>query len=182
MLRGGENPPARRGLDDLAEVHDGDAVGHVLDNGEVVADEEQREAKLLLQVLQQVHDLRLDGNIEGRDRLIADDEIRFGGERAGNADALPLAAGELVRLAIRGVAWQPDPVEQAVDTRLELRPRLGKAEIADRLSEDMPDPQARVEAWKTDPETPPARVVAAVATRRPRGRRCGARQGSLDRR
>jgi hypothetical protein len=114
--------------------------------GEVVADEEQREAKLLLQVPKQVHDLRLDRNIEGRDRLVADDEIRFRGERAGNADALPLATGEFVRPAIRGIAWQPDPVAQAFDTRLELGSRLDKTEIPERLSEAVPDPQARVEA------------------------------------
>ena len=34
----------RRGLDDLAEVHDGDAVGDVAHDREVVADEEVREA------------------------------------------------------------------------------------------------------------------------------------------
>ena len=35
-------------------------MGHVLDDRKVVADEQQRETKLLLQVMQQIHDLRLD--------------------------------------------------------------------------------------------------------------------------
>ena len=42
---------ARGHLDDLAEIHHGDAVGHVLDDGEIVADEEQRQAELALEVL-----------------------------------------------------------------------------------------------------------------------------------
>ena len=65
--------------------------------------------KSLLQVLQQVDDLRLDGDVERRDRLVADDEVGLDGERAGDADALSLAAGELVRVALRmlGAAARP---------------------------------------------------------------------------
>jgi len=64
MLGRGENALLRGELDDLAEIHDRDPMGHVLDDGEIMADEEEREAELALQVLQQVHDLRLDGNVE----------------------------------------------------------------------------------------------------------------------
>ena len=39
-----------RGLDDLAEVHDRDAVGDVAHDGEVVRDEEVGQAELVLQV------------------------------------------------------------------------------------------------------------------------------------
>src|ERR1700739_1369142 len=60
MLRRGEDLLPGRHLDDLAEIHDRDTVGHVLDNGQIVADEEQREAELLLQVLEQVDNLCLD--------------------------------------------------------------------------------------------------------------------------
>ena len=40
-----------RGLHDPAEVHDGDPRAEVFDHGEVVGDEQVREAELLLQVL-----------------------------------------------------------------------------------------------------------------------------------
>src|ERR1700682_2554657 len=60
MLRRGEDLLPGRHLDDLAEIHDCDTVRHVLDDRQIVADEEQREAELLLQILQQVYDLRLD--------------------------------------------------------------------------------------------------------------------------
>ena len=67
-----------------------------------------------LQVLEQVDDLRLDRDVERRHRLVADDEVWLGGERAGDADALALAAGEFVRPAMRGVARQAHGVEQHV--------------------------------------------------------------------
>ena len=91
----------RRGLDDLAEIHHGDAMGHVLDDGEVMTDEEQREPELFLQILQEVDDLGLHRDIERRDRLVADDDVGFGGERPGDTDALALPAGELMRPAGR---------------------------------------------------------------------------------
>src|SRR5262245_57724817 len=50
MLRRPEELRPRRELDDLAEVHDGDAVAEKLDRGEVVRDEEAREAELALKV------------------------------------------------------------------------------------------------------------------------------------
>src|SRR5438445_13272452 len=52
-------------FNDLPEIHDRHPMGHVLDNGEVVTDEQQRETEFVLQVLQEVDDLRLDRDIEG---------------------------------------------------------------------------------------------------------------------
>jgi hypothetical protein len=66
---------ACRDLDDLAEIHHGDAVGDVLHDRQVVRDEDVGEAEAGLQVAQQVDDLRLDRHVERRDRLVADDEL-----------------------------------------------------------------------------------------------------------
>ena len=57
-----------------------------------------------LQILQQVHDLRLDRDIERRDRLVANDQFGFCRECPCDADALTLTAGEFVRPAIERVA------------------------------------------------------------------------------
>ena len=84
-------------LDDPAEIHHGDAVADVLDHRQVVRDEQVRQAELALQVHQQVDDLRLDRHVERGDRLVADDQLRVERQRPRDADALPLAAGELVR-------------------------------------------------------------------------------------
>src|SRR5205814_8491674 len=90
----------RRDLHDLAQVHDRDPVRDVLDDGQVVGDEQVGQLELRLQVFQQVDDLGLDGDVEGGDRLVADDERRLHGECPRDANPLPLAAGELVGIAI----------------------------------------------------------------------------------
>ncbi len=92
-----------RRLDDLAEVHHGDAVADVFDDLEIVRDEEKRETEFVLQLLQEVHDLCLNRDVEGADGLVAHDELGPNGESAGDADALALPAGELVRIAAHGV-------------------------------------------------------------------------------
>ena len=79
-------------FDDFAEVHDGDAVADVADHAEVVGDEEVGEVVFVLQVLQEVDDLGLDGDVEGGDWLVGDDEGGVEGEGARDADALTLAA------------------------------------------------------------------------------------------
>ena len=48
----------------------------VTHHGQVVGDKKVSQAEFLLQVFQQVDHLRLDGNIQGGDGLIADDQIR----------------------------------------------------------------------------------------------------------
>ena len=58
------------------------------------------EAELVLQVLEQVDDAGLDRDVERRHRLVEHEQLRVERERAGDADALALAAGELVRVAV----------------------------------------------------------------------------------
>jgi hypothetical protein len=92
-------------LDEVAQVHDPDPVGDVLDDGEVVGDEQVGQVELAAQVEEQVEDLALDRHVERRHGLVADDELGIEGE-AGDADALALAAAELVRIAPGVVAAQ----------------------------------------------------------------------------
>ena len=107
-------------LDDLAEVHHRDAVAHVAHDREVVGDEDQRQAEVALEVAQQVEDLRLDRHVERGDRLVGDDQLRLERERARDADALALAAGELVRVAVVVLGVEPDRVHQLLDRALAL--------------------------------------------------------------
>ena len=73
---------ARAGqLDELPEVHHGDAVGDVADDAQVVRDEDVRQPELRLEVLEQVEDLRLHRDVQGRDGLVGDDQLRVHGER-----------------------------------------------------------------------------------------------------
>src|SRR5258708_24514091 len=147
----GENLTFVAQFDDLAEIHHGNPMGDVLDDREIVADEQQRQTQLALQVLQQVDDLRLDGNIERGDGLVAHDQVRFGSERPRDGDALALAAGELVGPAVRGVARQAHLVEERLDPRGHVGGRFGKAEVADRLGPPGAPPPAPSEAPRTGP-------------------------------
>jgi hypothetical protein len=70
-----------------------------------VADEEIGKLVPLLQVAQQVDDLGLHAHVERRGRLVEHDQARLQDEGAGDRDALALAAGEFVRVA---VARSPD--------------------------------------------------------------------------
>ena len=104
----------RPDLDDLAEIHHRDAVRHVADDRQVVRDEDVRQPEVALQRLQQVHDLRADRHVERGDRLVEDDQLRVQRERTRDADALPLAARELVREPVRVLRRQADRAQQLV--------------------------------------------------------------------
>mgnify|MGYP003694014791 CR=1 FL=1 len=78
-----------------SEVEDGDPVGDVADDAEVVRDEEVGDLLLRLELDEQVEDRRLHGDVERRGRLVADDELRVSRERARDRDPLLEAAGEL---------------------------------------------------------------------------------------
>ncbi len=53
------------------------------------------QAKLLLEVLEEVDHLPPDRDVEGGDRFVADDQLRVQGQSPCDADPLALAAGEL---------------------------------------------------------------------------------------
>ncbi len=134
---------------DLAQapqVHDGHPVADVLHHGQVVRDEEDGQVVLLLQVLEQVEDLRLHRDVEGRDDLVAHQQLRLEHQGPGDADALALAARELAGPAVAvdvGVDARPGRAWRSrVSTPLLLGADLPDVE---RLGHDVDDPPARVE-------------------------------------
>ena len=112
------------------------------DHREVVRDEDVGEVELALQVLQQVQDLRLHRDVERRDRLVADDQLRLERERARDPDPLALAAGELVRVAVDVLGREADAGEQLADAALHVL--LGAVD-RERLADDLADALARVQ-------------------------------------
>jgi hypothetical protein len=76
---------------EAAAVEDGDAVGEV-EGGAAVGDQEGGPA--LHDVLQRLVDLVLHAGVHRRGRVVEDEQPRVGEERAGERDALALAAGE----------------------------------------------------------------------------------------
>ena len=97
-----------------ARVHDQDVVGELGHHAEVVGDDDDRGAELLLQVGHQVEDLRLHGDIQGGGRLIGDQQLGVAAQRHGDHGTLAHAAGELMRVVVdAGLrVGDADPVQQ----------------------------------------------------------------------
>jgi hypothetical protein len=132
-------------LDDLAAAHHDHAVADVGDDAEVVRDDEQRHAVLLLQARTPAEHLGLHGHVERRGGLVGDEDRRPARDRAGDQHALRHAARDLVRIAAQ------DPVRSASPPQQHLaRPglRIGGAHAvhaAQRLGELVADRVRRVE-------------------------------------
>ena len=133
----------RAGLHDLAAVEHDRPLGEEPHDAEVVGDEHERQPALVAQVGQQVEHLGLGGEVQGRHRLVEDDDLRVADQRAGDRDALALAAGELRRVAVDGVAGQADRLQAGAG----LGQRLGAldAHQPQRLDQGLADRPRRVE-------------------------------------
>jgi hypothetical protein len=131
-------------LDDFPHVHHCDARGDVAHDRKVVRDKQVRQLELLLQIFQQVNDLRLNGNVERRNGFVAHDEFGTDGERPGDPDALALSAGKLVRIAICVVGLQPNQLQQLLYALVD---RLAGRETvnAHRLGDDVADRHPRIQ-------------------------------------
>src|SRR6516164_3424348 len=96
-------------LDDPPGIHDRDAVRRLGNDAYVVGDQHDCRAVVTTQPSQQSQDLRLNRNIERRCRLIGDDQLRIGGNRQCNDDALPHAARKLMRIVVDALVRSGDP-------------------------------------------------------------------------
>ena len=104
-------------LDHLAVAHHDDVVAQRAHDLEIVADEQVGEVALLLQVAQQIDDLRLHAHVERAGRLVQHHELRLQHHGARDGDALALAAGELVRIAVLRVGIEADLLQRRADAR-----------------------------------------------------------------
>ena len=73
------------------------------------------ELSLLLQFCQQIEDLRLHRHIQRRRRLIQQQYLRLKNQRSGYRHALPLPAGELMRIALAKGTVEANFVQQRID-------------------------------------------------------------------
>ena len=176
---------ARRALlDHLARVQDADAIAHLRDHAEVVADEHQRGPEFLAQRRDQVQHLGLDGRVERGRRLVEDQQRRLGRERHRDHGALQHAARELMRVAAHHAGRVGDPhLLEHLPAALERLLALDAGEL-EHLGDLPPDLDRRV-------QRPPGLLVdhrdraraqlaqlAALQRRARRGRRSRSRRCS----
>ena len=155
-------------FDQPAEVHHGHPVGDVLHKAQVVRDEDVGQLEFRLQFFQQVDHLGLDRDVQGRDRLVGQQQPGVQRQGPGDDDALALAAGELVGIAPGVLGQKPDDLEQPGHP---LLPFVGCADAVDveRLADEVSDPapgvQGGVRILVDDlgltPELPQARTLEA---------------------
>jgi hypothetical protein len=115
MFGNSDDVPGRGRFDYFTEVHDHDSLTDVSYHRQVVRDEEVGHTAGTLQILKQVDDLSLNGDVQGAYRFVANDEFGFDRQGASDANALALAAAEFVRVPsdIRGI--QSDRLQQFRD-------------------------------------------------------------------
>ena len=83
------------GFDDLAQLHDRDAVTDFLDNRHFVRDQDDRDAQLLIDFLQQHENAGGRLRIQRAGRFVAQQHFWIVGQRPRDCDPLLLSAGQL---------------------------------------------------------------------------------------
>src|SRR6266571_1645843 len=142
MARIGEQFALLCGFDDSAEIHHRDAMTDMGHHGKIMCDEQIGKIMLALQVDQQIDHLGLDRHIKRRYGLVAHDQAWPQRQSARDADALALAAGELVRVVLHLIRPEPDLLEQFADP-LALFASRRQTMNAEWLSHDV----ARRHSW-----------------------------------
>ena len=102
-------------FNNFALSHDGNAVGKIANNREVVGHEEHGEMELATQFLQEIDDLGLDADIQCGDGFVCNEEPWFRPEGAGDGDALALATGKFVRVFQGSRGIEADAFQQIAD-------------------------------------------------------------------
>jgi len=100
----------------------------VADDGKVMGDEQVREPEPLLEIGEEVQDLRLDRHVERGHGFVEHHKIRLQRERTGDADALALPARQLVRVSCRVFRAEADEIQQLGHAVLHVSPASGDHE------------------------------------------------------
>ena len=90
------------------------------------------EPQSALQGPELVDDLGLHRDVQRGDRLVEHEHLRLERQRAGDTDALPLPAGELVGVAVGVLGGEAHQVEQLVDPGGSAARGSGRAPAAAR--------------------------------------------------
>ena len=93
-----ENILCSSALADSSAVHNNNLIGHLRDNAQIMGNDDDRHAQLLLQFHHQLQDLCLDRNVKCGGGLVRDQDRGLGYQRHSNHDTLAHTAGQLVRI------------------------------------------------------------------------------------
>src|SRR5947209_1266261 len=154
LARRAEQLRRRSWLDDGAFVHVNDAICHSPRKRELVGDDQRRHAASC-QHPDGVEDLAHKLGVERRGRLVEQNDGGFHGDRAGDGNALLLAAGELVRALVEMLA-EKYPLEMLAGAF--PRQPLGQAAYlaqSDRHIVERAQMRKQIEALKDEADSAP---------------------------
>ena len=117
----------------------------MLHNGQIVRHKNIRQPVFFLQIHHQVQDLRLNGNVQRRNRLIADDKLRIQRQRAADADSLPAATVQLMRVAVLIALGKPDGIHNLADALVQLLLASADMIYLQRLADNFRDRLSRIQ-------------------------------------
>ena len=100
MARAVEDVAGPSELDDAPGVHHGHSIAELGDDPEIVRDEDECQARLPLDLLQEAQILRLDRDVERGRGLVGDQQARLAGDRDRAGDPLADATAHLVRIGV----------------------------------------------------------------------------------
>ena len=118
----------------------------------------------------QLEDLRLNGDVERRGRLVGDQQIGLVGERHGDHDALALSAGELMRIGVqppfrRVEADLSQQLQHAGTHRGLVEPVVQLHDLADLLLDRVQRVERGHRLLEDDRDLLPAQLAHGVARR-----------------
>ena len=106
--------------------------------------EQVGQSKLLLEISQQIDDLRLDRDVQCGNRFVCNNEFWFKRQRSRDTDSLPLPSAELVRIPVHHGGIQANNIQKVGDPVLSLQ-AAGQPVNRKWLSDDRPYCHARVQ-------------------------------------
>ena len=103
-----------------------------------------RDSLFLLEILQQVNHLCLDGYVKCRYGLIANDQIRLKNQRPCNPHTLSLPAGKLMGIPAAVLFCQAYPLQHGINEFVDILFLPDDAMGDQRLRNDIPDSHSRI--------------------------------------
>jgi hypothetical protein len=123
-----------------------------------MGDEENGKTEAFLKVLEEVQDLRLDGDVQGRNGLVTDDETRLEGQSPGDPDTLALTTGKLVGILHRRFGAKADDIEEFSDPLAPFPaglPKVRRKRFGEDVAHPHPGVKGRIGILKDDLHVPP---------------------------
>ena len=102
-------------LHHTSKIHDTNSIRYVPDHRNIMSNKQIRKTQLILQIFHHINYLRLNRNIQCRNRLITDNKLRIYCQSSGDSYSLLLSTGKLMRETVGMFCIQSYNTKQLFD-------------------------------------------------------------------